>query len=86
MVEYQNISNLLEEDDFNSLIYRGSGYTFEYVHDSLIDIGFCDIERLGSFQISLNDDIFTFDLSDNSVITIQDELISLNVLAKVCES
>jgi hypothetical protein len=77
--------NLLKEGDFNSLIYRGGGYTFEYVHDLLLDIGFCDIERLGSFQISLNDDIFTVDLSDNSVITIQDEIVSLNILAKLCE-
>jgi hypothetical protein len=76
--------NLLE-GDFNSITYRGRGYTFEYVHDLLMHIGFCAIERSDSFQISLTDDIFTSDLSDNSVITIQDELVSLNILAKVCE-
>jgi len=84
MNELQNMYNLLK-DDFNSLMYRGSGYTFEYVHDLLGDIGFCNIERLDSFQISLTDDIFTFDSSDNSFITIQDEIVSLNILAKLCE-
>jgi hypothetical protein len=77
--------SLLEEDKFNSAVYFGNGYTFEFVHDLLVLSDFCDIERYDSFQVSLNDDLFAFDLSDNSVITIQDEVASLNILAKICE-
>ncbi len=84
-LELQEMILSLEEDQFNSEKYQGGGYTFDYVNNALLDSGFCDVELLNSFQISLNHDIFTHDVSDNSILTIQDEEISLNVLAKKCE-
>ena len=77
---------LLEEDLFSSEKYQGTGYSYDYVRNVLLDAGFCDIEIVDSFQISLNYDIFTHDVSDNSVLTIEGgEQISLNVLAKICD-
>ena len=76
---------LLEEDQVSSERYQGGGYTFDDVNNALLDTGFCDVELLDSFQISLNQDIFTHDVSDNSILTIEGEEISLDILAKKCE-
>jgi len=79
------IIDLLEEDKLNNATYSGSGYTFGYVNNRLLDIGFCDIEYMDSFQISLNNDIFTHEVYDDSILIANDGITPLNIFARVCE-